>query len=348
MNFTMKRSALILAVLILCSLTVFAGNKNRIATAGAQELLIPVGARGIGLGGSMVASASGADAFYWNPAGVGRMMHSVDATFSYMNYLADIDVSYVGVAAKAGSIGTFGLSLKALNFGDIPVTTEDFPDGTGEMYSPTFTVLGITYANQVSDRISIGVTANLINETIMSLSAFGVAFDVGVQYSGLALPGLSLGVAVKNVGGQMKYDGANLYRQATSLEGRKPSGYYKVLAAPLDLPTSIEIGLSYQYKLTEENVFMVGGNFQNNNFQDDEYKVGAEYAFNNMFFVRGGYNLSPQAEEDPTGETSYIFGAHFGAGVNLETLGVPVRVDYAYRAVKYFDAQNVFTVSLAF
>ena len=64
-----KQSLLIFACLLFISAVMMAGNKNRQGTAGAQQLLIPVGARGIALGSSAIASANGIDAIFWNPAG---------------------------------------------------------------------------------------------------------------------------------------------------------------------------------------------------------------------------------------------------------------------------------------
>lgn len=346
----MKRSAFVLAILLLCALTVSAGNKNRIATAGAQELLIPVGARGIALGGSTLASITGADAIYFNPAGVARSTSGVDALFSTMNSIGEINVNYLAVAMKAGSIGSLALSLKSLSFGDIPVTTEFFPDGTGEMYSPSFVNLGLTYSSMLNDRVSVGVTATVVSEKIMSTSASGLAFNAGIQYSGLGLPGLDLGVAIKNVGTQMKFDGSNLEHQGTINDAQRNANpnWYSVNTSAFDLPTSIEIGLAYTQKLGESSSLTLAGNFQNNNFADDEYKLGGEIMIEKILFVRGGYMLAPGADKDPTGETSYIYSYSFGAGLLLDLGGLEARVDYAYRNVKYFAGNNVFTVSLGF
>jgi len=350
MKVIMKRSAFVLAIILLCALTVSAGNKNRIATAGAQELLIPVGANGIALGGSALASITGADAIYYNPAGVARALAGVDATFSTMNYIGDINVTYAAVAMKAGSIGSLALSLKSLGFGDIPVTTEYFPDGTGQTYSPSFVNLGLTYSNLLNDRVSIGLTATVVSEKIMSTSATGLAFNAGIQYAGLGLPGLNLGIALKNVGTQMKFEGSDLEHQGTINDAARNANpnTYSVNVTPFDLPTSIEIGLSYTQKVSEKSALTVSGEFQNNNFADDEYKVGAEFVFEKLLSVRGGYAFAPNADNDPTGVTSYIYGFSAGAGVNLDLGDVTARVDYAYRSVKYFDGNNVFTVTLGF
>ena len=63
-----RHITLILVLLAGVTLSSFAGNQSRIGTAGAQELLIPVGARGIALANATVSTASGLDALFGNPA----------------------------------------------------------------------------------------------------------------------------------------------------------------------------------------------------------------------------------------------------------------------------------------
>jgi len=348
MNTFMKHTVLLVALGVLGLSTLFAGNKNRTGTAGGQELLIPVGARGIGLGGSMLASSTGVDAIYWNPAGLARMSSSVEATFSDMSYIADIGVAYGAVGIKAGSVGTFGLSLKSLSFGDIPITTVDAPDGTGQTYSPTFVDLGLSYSNMLSDRVSFGLTATLVTENIQSTSANALAFSGGIQYSGLGLPGLSLGVAFKNVGTSLTFAGSDLLVTAAPTGSSRPASFYKIDVAPADLPTSLEIGLSYTTKFDEQNSLLLSGNFVNNNYADDEYKLGAEFTLVNQVFVRGGYVMSPNTDKDLAGTSVYQYDYSFGAGVDFDLGGVKATVDYGYRHLKILSANNIFTIVLGF
>lgn len=87
----------------------------------------------------------------------------------------------------------------------------------------------------------------------------------------------------------------------------------------------------------------VSGVFQNNNFWSDEYKIGAEYGFDDMFFVRGGYVLAPEVDKD-----AHIYGFSGGIGVDYQSNGFGVKFDYAYRDVKVFDAGHIFSVTLGF
>jgi hypothetical protein len=349
MNCNVKKSALVLVLLLaVLSIPALASNPDRIGTAGAQELLIPVGARGVALGMSGSLFVTGVDAIYWNPAGLSRMNNSVQAEFSQMSYIADIGVSYGAIGINAGGFGNIGFSLKSLAFGNIPVTTTDFPDGTGDTYSPTFLTLGATYSRALTDRISVGVTANMVSEKILQMSATGVSFDVGIQYRDLALRGLQLSVGIKNMGPNMTFSGPNAYVNADvsgTLRGTEP---YVVQMASFELPSRLEIGLGYSPKLDEVNSLTVGGSFINNNYLQDEYSLGAEYGFKDIFFVRGAYTFSPQTGDDVTGATGYIYNWSFGAGAHYDVGGLDLSFDYAYRSVKYFSGNNVFTFMVGF
>ncbi|MEW6510018.1 MAG: PorV/PorQ family protein [Bacteroidota bacterium] len=332
----------------LLSLTAFAGNKNRIGTAGAQELLIPVGARGVAIGASSSVFLKGAEAIYWNPAGLSRMTNSVDAMFSQMTYIADINVTYGAIGVKAGEFGDLGFSIKSLSFGDIPVTTVDYPDGTGEQYSPTFLTLGVTYSKLLTDRISVGGTAYLVSEKILNMSASGLVFDVGIQYHNLGIQGLMLGVAVKSIGPNMTFEGSNAYVSATTVGSNRGQQPYIDQMAAFEVPATMELGVAYSPVLDEKNQLTVGGMFRNNNYSDDEYGLGTEYSYKQLFFVRGGYGFSPQTDKDLTDARGYIYDWTLGAGVHYDVGGIGVKVDYAYRNVKYFDANHTITIGLAF
>ena len=344
-----KRSVVCLFLLLgILSMSALAANQNRIGTSGAQELLIPVGARGIGLGPSAMVFARGAEAIYYNPAGLSRMEHGVEAMFSQMSYFADINVSYGAIGVSAGSFGALGFTVKTISFGDIPVTTSTYPDGTGELYSPTFLTIGATYAKELTDRISIGLTANVVSEEMMSMSATGMAFSIGVQYQNLGIQGLALGVAIKNIGPNMKFSGSNAYITADNPADNRDLNPYVVEMAAFAMPSHLEIGIGYSPKLDEKNQLSVGGMFRNNNYQDDEYNFGAEYGFDNMFFVRGGYTFAPETSNDVLDQRGYLYDYTLGAGINYTVGGVALSFDYAYRNMKYFDGNNVFTLKLGF
>lgn len=323
----------------------FAGGGKRNGTAGAQELLIPISGRGLAMSGADVSGISGLDAIFYNPAGFGSSEFGTEAMFSYMNYIADIGFTFAGVGVDLGDLGSLAFSVRTLDFGDIPVTTIDNPYGDGTTFSPSFFIGGLTYSNSLTDRIRVGLNINLISETILRTSASGICFDAGIQYSSLAgVEGLKMGVVLRNLGAQLKYDGDDLLRLAEDPNSARGEQFYKIDAASFELPAQLEFGLSYDYVISESYSALLATSFQHNNFANDEYRFGGEFNFNNTFFVRAGYAYVSE-NTDNTDES--IWGPTFGAGVNLDA-GVDIKVDYAFRSVDYFDANHLFTVKLGF
>jgi len=321
----------------------YAGGGNRTGTGGASELLIPVGPRGIAMGESTVSTAYGLEALFWNPAGVARMDNSSEVLFSHMSYIADIGVEYGAVAANFEGFGALALSIKALSIGDVPVTTTQNPDGTGATFSPQMVVAGLSYSRELTDRISVGLTGNFISETLGDVSASGVAFDVGVIYDDLAdLSGLSMGVVIKNVGPNMTYSGTSLLVQGSVGELNRPPQYYTIDAAPFELPSNFQLAAGYKPVIDEMNTLQFSGIYQNNNFSGDEAKLGAEYGYNNMFFIRAGYQLALQETDN------YIYGFTAGVGIDYEIEGFGFKVDYAFRDTEFFDGSHIFALTLGF
>jgi hypothetical protein len=325
----------------------YAGDVNRAGTAGAQELLIPVGARDLALGGSSVASTNGVEAIYWNPAGLAKT-NGVETMFSHLSYFADIGVVYGAVGINAGDFGNLGISLKSINFGNIPVTTEDLPDGTGQTYSPIYLTTGVTYARMLSDRISVGATINIINESIMSTSATAMGVDVGVRYDGIGIPELKLAVVLKNIGTNITFGGSGLYRSGATTSDLRGTQTYSLVAASAELPSQMEIGLAYDYKIDENLGVSVFSDFENNNYSSDVWKLGAEFSFENLFFLRGGYTFAPNDPVDATGSASYLYDYTLGAGINYDLGGVNVTLDYAFRHLVRMTSNNVISIKVGF
>jgi len=332
----------ILTALLLVSISVVhAGGGSRNGTGGAAQLLIPVGTQGIALSGSNVSSMNGIEALYWNPAGISRNKYGIEATFSHMSYIADIGVNYGAVSFDIEGFGVLAFSLKTLGVGDIDVTTVQNPDGTGQTYAPQLFTAGLTYARNLSDRVSVGLTGKLISEELGLVNTTGFAFDIGVMYTGLGgMDGLSFAIIMKNLGPQMKFAGSGLNVIAGADGYNRPNQYYTIEAASVELPSSLEIGFAYSPVINESNSLSLSSTFQNNNFAGDQYKIGAEYTYDNLLSLRGGYTLAPDYDKE-----NFIYGFTAGFGINYDFEGVRLKFDYAFREVKYFDSSHVFAIT---
>lgn len=322
--------------LLLASGLVFAGNNARTGTAGASEVSIPVSAKSLALSNAFTSSLKGVDGVTINPASLGLMPKN-EAMFSSFNYVADVKVYYFAAGLNFGDVGNFGFSLRSLDFGDIKRTTETNPYGTGETFSPTFVTLGVTYGKELTEFIQFGTTLKYVHESILNAKAGGVGLDIGFQYSGDGIiPGLNFGIAIKNLGlNKMFFEGQSLSNSESRTDGAPSNAAKKYFRTPteyFDLPSSFEFGISYKLGIDDIQNIDFGTNYVNNNLSYDNYSFGAEYSYQDMVFLRGGYSHVPEAVDRP-------FGATFGAGLKYN-LGFDLTLDYAYRQVEYLGDGN--------
>ncbi|MFC2103207.1 PorV/PorQ family protein [Bacteroidota bacterium] len=337
------KKILLLILSFLMAISIYAGDVARKGTTGAEELLIPIGARGIATGGAFIANITGLESIYYNPAGL-DVYPQTEAMFSYVNYLADINISYFAVGTSLGDFGSLAFDIKTLDFGDIPVTTVEFPEGNGSTYSPSFLTLGLTFSKVLTDRISIGTNFKLISESIQTASAVGFAIDAGVQYR--LTESFMIGAAVKNIGSNMQFAGQNLTTR-TGIPGTVPgatSGSYQIVTESFQIPSYFQASITYALNINEQNNLLLASSYTANNSLEDIANFGLEYGFMETFYVRGGYNLLVENTSD------YIYGMTFGAGIDYKVGGdVGFTFDYAFRDVKEFPTSNhVFTIKLAF
>jgi len=324
----------------------FAGGRRQ-GTAGMTELLIPMGARNIAIGGANVANVLGTEAMYYNPAGLAGLS-GIEVGMHYMTYFADMNVSYLALGSKIGSLGTIGFGLQVMDVGEISVTTMDNPEGTGEMLNPNFLTLTGSFSRSFTDRIRFGVNAKLISERIGNMSASALAFDFGIQYKSPF--GVELGVVMKNYGTGLQYNGTG-NEFDSGIPYANPNATTrktKLDMATHELPASLGLGVGYQRKLSEWHSINVTGLYSNNSYINDQMLLGVEYSLKDRVFLRGGYslalypgNLSADAKESQYGLT-------LGFGLNLPLGGRKVSFDYAYRSMELFDANQCFGITIGF
>jgi len=324
------------------------GGLDRLGTEGAQELRIPVGAASIAIGGSAVALGNGLGNIYYNPASLAAV-DNAEAIIAYSTYLADSKVNYGALSTKVGSAGNVAFSIKVLNIGDIIVTTEDAPEGTGEILNPTYSVFGLTYGRRMTDRVSLGVTANYINEKIAQTQATGFAADFGVQYD-TGWRGLRFGFAMKNIGPNMNFSGPD-FEQRFTLPGDDPSAQPHVVqleSTSFELPSYLQLGVSYDVGVSEKQHATIYGTFQGNNFSTDEYRIGAEYLLGEHIALRGGY-VGQLAINSSDRQADYLYSFSYGAGLNFKMGDRPLSFDWAGSHVgQFFDDNQQVSLRIAF
>ena len=348
------RKNIIISLAVVALGSTLVAQSSRMGSASSTQLLVVPSAKHLS-GGGAVASAQGMDAVFWNPAGLAASENNIDAIFSNRQYIADITNSFFGVATSFGEY-KMGVNVRTFNMGDIDETTVYFPDGTGQVFTPNFSILGASVARKLTENTSVGLNANLIREGFGRVSATGVAYDFGVQHRGLAgLENLEVGFALKNFGQPMKYDGEGLGVFATASGSDRPEDYYKVDAASFDLPFVFDMGLKYNIAGAD-----LGVTYTSNYYSTDELKLYVGYGLEGLGSVGIGFQTSGAAQEldhhgddhdhgDDDWYTNPSDGVSFGASLDMSRfIGTNMSVDYSMVPMGDFGTNSIVALRVAF
>ena len=178
---------------LMLGLLLFQGGFAQVARKYANEFLeIGVDARALAMGKSVVSSVSGADAGYWNPAGLAGMENKVDASLMHAEYFGSIaNFDYAAVAAPIDKTSTVGVTFIRFGVDDIPDTSL-LQDADGNVdydrikrFSAADYAMLVSYATQ-SERIEglqYGANMKVIYRSLGRFAkGYGFGFDLGAQY----------------------------------------------------------------------------------------------------------------------------------------------------------------------
>jgi hypothetical protein len=349
-----------LACITICFAAI-AGNPDRQGEAGAYELLMNPWARSGALNSLNASCVGGIEAMFVNVAGISRITNW-ELGFGQTKWLqpSGITINTLGFAVKMGKNGTLGLSLMNLNFGDIKVTTTNSPEGTGALYSPSFSNIGIGYSHTFGNKVSVGVLFRGISEAIQDLDAFGFSIDAGIQYVTGPQDNFKFGISLRNTGGPMSFSGDGLSTQLNSPENTAIT--YDVRLSHFELPSQLHIGISYDFISSDEFTITPILNFTSNSFGRDELGAGFECKFAQYFALRGSYkqeigapfrlfNWSTSALNNDDANVSAHNGLAFGASIAVplsKKSESKLSIDYGYKLSNPFNGTHQIGARLSF
>lgn len=352
---------------------------TRVGTRGGNFLEIGIGARQMAMAGAGATLMSGIHAMYWNAAAM-SLAEGFGAGFTYTNLYGDLGVNYYYGGAMIPFLGgMFGINAQILTSGEIPRTTENYPDGGDPVFGNTFDwtsqSIGAFYSRAITDRLNLGAGLKFIKEGITDASASYVAFDAGVTFR-TGLYGVELGAAIQNLGSDGEFKGAAVDRILDSSEQ---------VFAPLDrdleisfdtrkqeLPTLFRFTVLWSLLGTPESLVQTGDQDHALNIAldlddatdtDIQTAVGIEYGFRQLAFLRVGkrwFNepqrtgaIQEQVGGDPADFRQddfrdFGYGLSFGGGLRVPALGRTLTFDYAYIDQGELDNVQVFSFEFGF
>lgn len=170
-----------------------------------QFLSLDADARAVALGGAYTALACDANALLYNPGGLGCVERS-EAAFMHNQYFAGVSQEYIAFASRKG----WGAQLNYLDYGDIPKTTVANKTGAGlGSYGVQDLAVSGGYGRRVGGSLAVGAGLKYVRESLETVTAQGLALDGGALWRPEAFPGAAVGVALRNVGPDVKFQRAS-------------------------------------------------------------------------------------------------------------------------------------------
>src|SRR6185503_16773975 len=147
---------------------------------------------------------------------------------------------------KMGNFGSLGFSAKVLSVGDMIYTSEIAPEGTGDVFSPTFSTLGLSYGKALTDRVNFGATVAYVNEKVLQTTSAGVVFDFGFQYD-TGFNGMKLGLSMKNYGPPQAFGGSDLERNQRLIEDDPQAAPHNasLITSEFEMPSAFSGAVSW-------------------------------------------------------------------------------------------------------
>jgi hypothetical protein len=320
----------------------FISDVSKKGTTGAPFLTIGQSARAIGMGSAFVGVVNDVSSIYWNPAGLTKAK-GINVLFDHTLWLADIKYNYFAASYNLGDYGTIGLSFTGSDIGEMNVTTIDKPEGTGETFSATQGAISLAYAIQLTENFSIGLSPKFIFESIWRMNSSAFAVDLGVQYI-TPFDGAVLAMSISNFGTSMQLSGNSnlvLHDLDPSNSGNNGNIPAYLETNTWSLPLTFRVGIAYNPIRTEMHKITLAVDAMHPSDNYESVNIGAEYAFNDFVFFRGGY----KSLFLDTSEESFSV----GFGIKQSLLGnVALKFDYAYQDFGRLSDIQKFSLTVSF
>lgn len=307
-----------------------------------EFLNIGAGARGLAMGGAVIANQNDVYAPMWNPAGLigidrdwqGAAMHA-----EYFESIAKYD--YIAFAKPLDNKGgVFGISVVRLGVDNILNTTQmidaegniDYDKITSFSQSDYAALLSYAFHPGGNQKLSVGVNAKMVYRNVGKFaSGYGFGFDLGVLYNNDT--GWNYGAMLRDATTTVNFWTVNQKELSAVVNGEEfnpaPKDRMEITMPKLNLGLSKNFEINRDLELLPEaglNIdFAKTAALISTDFASITPYAGAELKFQDMIFVRLGVNRFQTVTDIENLKRKVSFQPSGGIGIKYQGL----TLDYA-------------------
>lgn len=208
--------------------------------------------------------------------------------FSYINYLSDINMGYVGMTMPVKKLGAVNVALQYINYGKF-IQTDASGNPNGEFRVGEY-ALNAAWAKRINEKLKAGINSKLVYSDMYNVNSLGIAADAGLYYENPEKK-FGAGLVVKNMGMMLK----NYYEQSK----------YAV-------PMLVQLGISKKLKYAPFRVNLLVNNLQRPNLVKGRYKYDSNGNIDKEWKIYSIENIArhlvPSVEFTPSETFSVIIG----------------------------------------
>jgi hypothetical protein len=317
----------IILLILLAIVPLAAQQFGQVGTSGAQLLKISFDPRASALGYAAASVVNNASALYTNVAGI-EGIQKADMAFTYVPWFAGIDMVSFAAAYRLENIGVVGVQVTGFS-SEEEITTIESENGTGQNYSIRNTVMGLSFARHITDKLVMGFQAKLTSESYFDHSTSGLAFDIGSSYD-LGFLGSRLALTLQNFGADLEPLEGNYSDYS---DNNLQKGFSRV-----PLPVTFRASFTMEPIVSDAYRIRFIADLIHPNDNIEHYCLGSEVLLYDFVAIRGGLKMNYDNES-------------FAAGVGLrgdKLLGQNVRFDYSFEKYKILPSVQKLSIGISF
>jgi len=284
-------------------------------------LRLPVSAHAAALGGDNITVIEDDEALIFHNPALLSSVNDKTINLNYMNYMSGANMASASFNRIVKEHASWAVSAQYVDYGKMK-EVDEYNVQTGEFTAKDLSFAGY-FSYMLTNRLTGGISARLITSYIADYNSIGFGVDLGLNYYDPDHE-WSLGLVLKNLGGQLKAYNDNFER----------------------MPFDIQMGVSKRFTGSPFRLHatLVDLNHLNYKFLN-HCVVGADVMLTESFWIGGGYNFR-RADEmkmmSADKNSSHGAGLSLGAGLNLERF----KLNIAYG--KYHVSSSSLVLNVAY
>jgi opacity protein-like surface antigen len=281
---------------------------------------------------------------FTNPAHL-NFQHNNQLALSYISYFADIKYGFVSYSRHYEKIGTFGIGLQHVGYGDFIEA-----DASGTI-TGSFTgydmALNLIYSRTFDSLITVGINIKPIYSHLEQYRSYGICADIGVAYTNREHL-FTAGIVARNIGTMLKPYTPDTWERlpfelVAGVSQKLKHAPFRFVATFQQLQTT-----SLYYQRQKQTISFFDEEEQESKSFFDKFGnefvshliFGVEFVPVQNFYVRAGYNFQRRNElkiEDITSSAGFSW----GLGVKINKF----HVNYSRATYHLVGASNHFSIS---